>query len=109
MVATSGDGIEIRQDARGTTEIACDGRHAYTINTKTAGSVEPTLLDPAVTADADPSPSAKLYRLSPTSGAIVRVSDELATVTITPDKLPGAALDLADVVVTPSRFSYQGS
>jgi len=31
LAAASGDGIEIRQDARGTAVIACEGRHAATI------------------------------------------------------------------------------
>lgn len=98
LAATSGDGVEIRQDANGTTVSACEGRHAATITTRTAGSLEPILVDPAALAAADPSQPVKLYRISPTSGAIVQASGELATVTITPGKLPQSARDLTDVV-----------
>lgn len=98
LAATSGDGIEIRQDDRGTTVIACEGRHAATITTRTAGSLEPMLIDPAVLADADPSQPLKLYRLSPTSAVVPRSSGELATVSITPGELPRSARDLADVI-----------
>jgi hypothetical protein len=96
--ATSGDGVQIHQDDRGTTVIACEGRHAATITTRTGGSLEPILVDPAVFADADPSKPLKLYRLSPTSGAVVRESGELASVTITNGELPRSATNLADVV-----------
>lgn len=98
LAATSGDGVEIRQDDRGTTVSACEGRHAATITTRAGGSLDPVLVDPAVLAAADPSQPVKLYRLSPTSGAIVQRSGELATVTITPGKLSRSARDLADVV-----------
>lgn len=96
LAATSGDGIQIHQDATGTTVIACEGRHAATITTRTPGSLEPVLVDPAVLADV--SSPVKLYRLSATSGAVVRSSGELATITITPGELPRSARNLTDVI-----------
>ena len=98
LAATSGDGIEIRQTAAGTTVIACEGRHAATITTRTAGNLEPILVDPAALADADPSQPLKLYRMSPTAVTIVRPSGELVTVPIVPGELPGSAKGLADAV-----------
>jgi hypothetical protein len=98
LAATSGDGVEIRQDDFGTTVSVCEGRHAATITTRPAGQLEPVLVDPAALAGVDPSQPVKLYRLSPTSGAVVQASGELATVTITPGTLQRSARDLADVV-----------
>jgi hypothetical protein len=100
LAATSGDGVQIHQDANGTTVIACEGRHAATITTRATGSLEPILVDPVALAGAgaDASQSLKLYRLSPTSGVIARSSGELVTITITPGELPPSARNLADVV-----------
>jgi hypothetical protein len=92
--ATSGDGIEIRQDERGTTVTACEGRHAATISTTTAGHLEPVLVDPAALAGVDPSRPAKLYRVTETSGAVELGTGELATVTITPGTLPASGRNM---------------
>lgn len=98
LAATSGDGVEIRQDDFGTTVSVCEGRHAATITTRTAGKLEPVLVDPAALAGVDPSQPLKLYRFSQTSWAIVQASGELSNVTITPGTLQRSARDLADVV-----------
>jgi hypothetical protein len=98
LAATSGAGIEIRQTAAGTSVIACEGRHAATITTRTAGNLEPILVDPAALADADPSQPIKLYRMSPTTVTIVRPSGELVTVPVVPGELPRSAKTLADAV-----------
>lgn len=98
LAATSGDGVEIRQDARGTTVSVCEGRHAATITTRATGSLEPILVDPAVLASVDPSQPLKLYRLTPTTGVVARPCGELVAVTITPGTLPKSARDLADAV-----------
>lgn len=96
--ATSGEGVQITQHERGTTVTACEGRHAATITTTHAGSLEPVLVDPKVFADADPSQPVKLYRLSQTSGVIDRHGGELVSVTLTPGELPRSATNLFDVV-----------
>jgi hypothetical protein len=98
LAATAGDGIEIRQDDHGTTVTACEGRHAATIATRTAGHLEPVLVDPAALAGVDPSRPAKFYCVAETSGIVELGTGELATVTITPGTLPSSARDMADVV-----------
>lgn len=98
LAATGGDGVEIRQDATGTTVSVREGRHAATITTPAAGELEPILVDPAVLASADPTKPLKLYRMAEASGAIVQADGELATITIRPGTLPRSARDLADVV-----------
>jgi len=98
LAATSGDGVQIRQNAHGTTVVACEGRHAATITTRTPGDLEPILVDPAALADPGARGVVKLYRLSATAGAVEKSSGELATVAIAPGELPQSARDLADVV-----------
>jgi hypothetical protein len=98
LSATAGEGIEIRQDERGTTVSACEGRHAATITTAAAGSLEPILVDPTAIADADPSQPLKIYRLTETSGAMLRADGELSTITIRPGTLSRSARDLADTI-----------
>ena len=44
--ATSGEGVEIRQDGHGTIVSVIEGRHAATITTPEAGDLEPILVDP---------------------------------------------------------------
>ena len=94
LAATAGDGVEIRQDDRGTTVTACEGRHAATISTRTAGHLEPVLVDPAALAGVDPSRPAKLYRVTETSGAVELGTGDLATVTITLGTLPASGRDM---------------
>ena len=98
LAATAGEGIEIRQDSYGTIVSVCEGRHAATITTATAGDLEPILVEPAAMAAADPSQPIKLYRLAETSGSIVGDDGELVNVAIRPGTLPRSARDLADVV-----------
>jgi hypothetical protein len=96
--ATAGDGVEIRQDDHGTTVSACEGRHAATIRTTAAGSLEPILVDPAALAGGDPAGELKLYRMTETSVVAFRPDGELASVTVRPGTLSRSARDLADVV-----------
>jgi hypothetical protein len=96
--ATSGDGVEIRQDETGTTVSACEGRHAATIRTTAAGRLEPILVDPAALAGGDPAGELKLYRMAETSAVVVQAGGELATVVIAPGAPARSARDLADVV-----------
>jgi hypothetical protein len=98
LAATAGEGIEIRQDEIGTIVSVCEGRHAATITTATAGDLEPILVDPAALADVDPSRPVKLYRTAASTGVIARPGGELASVAIRPGALPRSARDLADVV-----------
>ncbi len=98
LAATAGEGIEIRQDRHGTIVSVCEGRHAATITTATAGELEPILVEPAAMAAADPSRPIKLYRLTESSGSIVGANGELVDIAIRPGTLPRSARDLADVV-----------
>jgi hypothetical protein len=98
LSATSGDGIEIRQDERRTVVAAIEGRHAAIITTPIPGSLEPVLVDPASLAGVDPSRPARIYRLAETSGVVELATGELSTITITPGTLSAPSRDLADVV-----------
>jgi hypothetical protein len=97
-VATAGDGVEIRQDATGTTVSVCEGRHAATITTPIPGDLEPILVDPVVIAGTDPTQPIKIYRMTETSGVITNTAGELVTITIRNGTATRSARDLADVV-----------
>lgn len=98
LAATSGDGVEIRQNGNGTYVVACEGRHAATITTREAGDLEPILVDATALATADPSKPIKLYRMTETSAAFVQADGNLATIGIAPGTLPASARAIADAV-----------
>ena len=96
--ATSGEGIEIRQDRHGTVVSALEGRHSVTVSNAVAGDLEPILIDPAALASADPNATIKLFRLTETTGTIIGSAGELLDVAIRPGSLHRSARDMATVV-----------
>jgi hypothetical protein len=98
LAATSGDGVEIRQNEHGTTVSVREGRHAATITTTVSGSLDPILVDPVDLSRVDPAQPAKLYRMNETSGVLAVAGGELASIVVTPGTLSASASDLADVV-----------
>ena len=96
--ATSGEGVEIRQDRYGTIVSVIEGRHAAPITTTEAGDLEPILVDPVALAQADPTKPVKIYRTTETVGAIVSANGDLVDLEVAPGILPQAAWDIADCV-----------
>lgn len=98
LAATSGDGVEITQDGGGTTVSVCDGRHAATITTPTAGTIPPMLVDPAALAKADATKPIAIYRTGDATGVIQAADGSLIDITIRPGTLSPSARAVADVV-----------
>lgn len=97
-MATSGDGVEVRQDAHGLTVSVCEGRHAATITTKEPGRLDPMLIAPEAFAQMDATKPFKLYRLTDKTGVILHSDGSLVDVAIRPGTLSRSAMDMAELV-----------
>lgn len=99
--ASHGEGVEIRQDARGTTVVACEGRHAAVIRSKPGAT--PPLEMPTVLVDASALALAgdrdlQIVVLSETTAVVPVPNGQPETITLRPGTLPASARSMADTV-----------
>lgn len=99
--ASHGEGVEIRRDSRGTTVVACEGRHAAVIRS-TPGATPPlempsVLVDAAALAVAGDG-DLQVVPISDNSLVVVPSVGEPVTTTVRQGSLPESARSMADTV-----------
>jgi hypothetical protein len=99
--ASHGEGVEIRQDARGTTVVACEGRHGAVVRSK-PGATTPLEM-PSVLVDAAALALAgdhdlQIVLLSETTAVAPIPGGQPETITLRPGTLPESARSMADTV-----------